>query len=302
MPGVRYSVIRHLYAPYDGPRVVGAEFEVTVYVWDLAARRRVSTFATALDYGGYRLAINPRGDLCAVASYNLGGLACYAADTGEVVCIRDDLEKLQRVAYSPDGSRLYCGAERGPLVVLDAETGADIDRYRAADKAFCSPFEPVELLSKRGKSPLELRVVGGKRLATLERTTFAILDVAFGPDRLCMTESGGPVRCLGTENGDELWRYTPRAGRHVLRLGYAVTAAAFIGVEWPYAKGGVKRLLRFDPGSGRATLVATVEKPCAKEVFCSRGSALLTTEGELIDVVTGAAKRAFRFPAARDGD
>ena len=296
MPPIRYSAIRHLYAPYDGPRVVGGEHEGTVYVWDLAARRRVSTFGTALDFGGNRLAINPRGDLCAVASYHLGGLACYVADTGEVVSVRDDLKKLHKVAYSPDGSRLYCTAERGPLVVLDAETGTDLARYPSTDNVFCSPFQSVELLSKRRQGPVELREVAGRRLATIERTTFAILDVAFGPDRLCLSESGGPVRCLGTEGGEELWRYTPRPGRHALRLGYSPAAAAFFGVEWPYEKGGAKRLLRLDPGSGKATTVLTVQKPSAKEVFCSRGAALLTTEGELIDVTTGVSKRAFRFP------
>ncbi len=297
MPKAVYSAIRHLYAPYDGPRVVGAEFDTTVYVWDLKARKRVSVFETPLDFGGNRLAINPRGDICAVGSYMLGGLACYAADSGEVICIRDGLKKLQSVAYSPDGKRLYCGSEWGPLTVLDAETGADLAKYPSADKVFPSPYRLLELLSKRREGPVELREFGGKRIATLPRETFAILDVAFGPDRLCMSESGGPVRCFETEAGAELWRYTPRPGRHILRLAYTPKVMAFFGVERPYLKGGVKRLLRFDPESGKPTLVAKIEKPSAKEVFCSRGEALLTSEGEFIDVASGVVKKAFRFPA-----
>ena len=35
------------------------------------------------DFGGRRFAINPRGDIRAVASYTWGGLACYAASSGE---------------------------------------------------------------------------------------------------------------------------------------------------------------------------------------------------------------------------
>jgi WD40 repeat protein len=300
MPRTDFSAIRHLCAPYEGPRIAGAEFESTVYVWDLKARQRISTFETPLDYGGHRLAINPRGDICAVASYTLGGLACYATDSGEVICVRDDLKKLQRVTYSPDGRLLYCGSETGPFTVLDAETGASLAKYPSTDEVFRSPYQPVELLSKRRKGPVELRVVGGKRIATPPRATFAILDIAFGPDRLCMSESGGPVRCLETEAGAELWRYTPRPGRHVLELAYTPKAMAFFGVEWPYMKGGAKRLLRFDPKSGKPTLVATIEKPCAEEVFCSRGEVLLTTEGELVDVVTGVTKKAFRFPFFKD--
>ncbi len=299
MPRADFSVIRHLFAPYDGPRIVGAEYESTVYVWDLKTRKEVSVFETPLDYGGSRLAINPRGDICAVASYTLGGLACYAADSGELVCIRDDLKKLQRIKYSPDGKLLYCAGAQGPLTVLDAETCVDFAKYPSTEKVFLSPYQPVELLSKR-KGPIELRMVGGKRIAAPARTTFAILDVAFGLDRFCMSESGGPVRCFETEAGAELWRYVPQPGHHILRLAYTPKAGAFFGVEWPYFKGGAKRLLCFDPESGKPTQVVIIEKHSLKEVFCCRGEVLLTTEGELIDVVTGATKRAFQFPASEN--
>jgi WD40 repeat protein len=299
MPTSDRSSIRHLYAPYDGLRITGAEFECTVYVWDFKARKRVSVFETPLDFGGRRLAINPRGDICAVASYTWGGLACYAASSGEVICVRDDLKKPQVVVYSPDGKLLYCGCEQGPMTVLDADTGADLAKYPSVDEVFCSAFQSIELLSKRHKGPVELRVLGGKRIATLARITFAILDVAFSPDRFCLTESGGPVRCLGTETGEEIWRFNPRSNRHFLTLTYTPAAKAFFGVEWPYMYGGAKRLFRFDAEVGKPTLIATIKKRCAEQVFCSRGEALLTTEGELIDVLTGVSTNAFRFPKYR---
>jgi hypothetical protein len=298
MPRSSFSLIRYLSAPFDGPRVAAAEFECTVYILDLKARKRVSAFESAFDAGGSRIAMNPRGDMCAVASYRLGGLACYDADSGEVICIRDDLVKLLGIVYSPEGQRLYCGAERGPLRVFDAETGADLERSPATERVFCSPYRPIEILRKRKHGPLEIRAIGGKRIATAARETFALLDVAFGLDRLCLSESGGPVRCLATESGAELWRYVPRPGRHVLKLAHASKARAFLGVEWPYQNGGAKRLLRFDAESGQPTLVAKMEKPTAGEVFCSRGEAVLTTAGELIDTATGVTKNAFRFPTS----
>lgn len=43
--------------------------------------------------------IKPRGDINAVASNQLGGPDCDTAVSGKVVCIRDDLEKLQRTGY-----------------------------------------------------------------------------------------------------------------------------------------------------------------------------------------------------------
>ena len=138
--------------------------------------------------------------------------------------------------------------------------------------------------------------MGGKRIATLERTGFAIHGVAFGTDRLCMSEAGGGnpfrsdnarplLRCLDTQSGAELWRYTPPLGWNIPCLSYAQKAMAFFGIEKPYMKGGKKRLLRFNPDSGKSTRVAGIERPCATEFFCSCGESLLTSEGELIDVV-----------------
>jgi WD40 repeat protein len=306
-----YSAIRHLYAPYDGPRIAGAEFEYTVYIWDLKARKRVAVFETPLDSGGRRLAINPRGDICAVGSYKFSGLACYAADSGEVICVRDDLKRIQFVSYSPDGRRLYCGCELGPMTVLDAETGADIAKYAATDYAYCSPYQSIELLSKRKKGSIELRTVGGKRIAALTRTGFRINDVSFGADRVCLSEAGGGhperrdnasplVRCLETHSGSELWRYTPRGGRLIRLLAYNPDTTSFCGLEHAYVTGGQTRLLRFDYDSGRSTLVTGIRKRHATAAFCSRGRVLLTSEGETVDVVTGVTKKAFRFPTHKD--
>ena len=72
---------------------------------------------------------------------------------------------------------------------------------------------------------------------------------------------------------------------------------AFFGLERAYVTGGQTRLRRFDYDSGKSTLVTAIRKPHATAVFCSRGAALLTSEGELVDVVTGVTKQAFRFPS-----
>jgi hypothetical protein len=307
MPRRTFSAIRQLAATYDGPRIAAAEFECTVQIWDLRTRKRFSVFETLLDFGGTRLAISPRGDTCAAAAYRPGGLACYATDSGDVVYARNDLKKLQRLVYSPDGKLLYCGGAEGPLRILDAATGTDLARYRSTDKVFCSSHQPIELLTKR-RRPLELRRVGGKRIATIARMGFAVHDIAFGTDRVCVSEAGGGnpfrsdnapplLRCLDTRSGSELWRYAPRQDCNIPCLAYAPKAMAFFGVEYQFKAGGDKRLLRFELALGKPTLVARMKKPCATQVFCARGEALLTSEGELIDVFEGISKRVFRFPS-----
>jgi WD40 repeat protein len=152
-----YSRIRQMSASFGSTRVAAAEFECTVYVWDLAARKRVAVLETPLDFGGRRLAINPQGSVCATASYKLGGLTCYSVDSGSTVLLRGDLKRLNFVSFSGDGALLYCGSERGPLKVLDAETGADVRSYPSTDSAYCGPHGPFEVVNKRQARAIELR-------------------------------------------------------------------------------------------------------------------------------------------------
>ena len=285
---------------------VGAEFSSTIYVWDLKTRKRILALETPLDFGGQRLQINPRGDICAVGSFKYGGVVCYSTESGELLWFKNKLKQLQVIRYSPDGKQLYCKCERRPLMIFDAETGSEIAQYRAAEDVYCGPYESIELVSKRRPGKIELRHRGGARFATIEQTGFAVHDAAFGVDRVCISEAGGGnpwakdnappiVRCIDTRSGSEIWRYTPRHST-ILCLAYPPRTATFVGVEREDKGPGKKRLLRFDPESGKPTHITEIEPGCATEVFCSRGEALLTSEGRLIDTATGVTTKAFRFP------
>ena len=256
-------------APWDGPRIAAADNELTVYVYDLKSRKRISVFDTPFDGGKRRVAINPRGDICTVGSYTYGGIACYAADTGEVIGVRDDVKKVQRVTYSPDGKRLYCTTARGPMKVFDAETLADIAKVPSIDQVYCSPYQPIELFSTRFQGPLELRALGGRHLATIPRETFAVIDVAFGPETFCLTEAGGPVRCFDASNGKELWRFPPKARRSVHPLAYTPSGNCFSGLRSIREGGSELELLRFDAVSGKSVRVSTINSSHAKS-FASR--------------------------------
>ncbi len=52
MRPTKTSAICWLAAPWDGPRIAVAEFECTVYVFDLKSRKRISVFETPFDPGG----------------------------------------------------------------------------------------------------------------------------------------------------------------------------------------------------------------------------------------------------------
>ena len=132
-------------------------------------------------------------------------------------------------------------------------------------------------------------------------------DIAFGTDRVCVSEAGGGnsfrsdnapplLRCLDTRSGSELWRYSPRQDCNIPCLAYAPKALAFFGVGYHFKAGGDKRLLRFELDSGKPTLVARIKTPCATQLFCIHGESLLNSEGELTDVFEGITKKIFRFP------
>ncbi len=298
MPSKRKTAIWRLNAPWDGARIAGADTAITVYVFDLKSRKRILAFDTPFDGGMSRLAINPRGDILTVGSYEDGGIACYAADTGELIGFRDDVNKVQRVTHSPDGKRLYCTAARGPMKVLDAETLADIAKVPSIDGVNCSPYQPIELLSTRFKGQLELRTLGGRRVATIPRESFAVSDVAFGPEAFCLTEADGPVRCFDASNGKELWRFTPQPRRSVHPLAYTLSGNFFCGLRSIREGGTEKELLRFDAASGKSVRVSKINSSCL-EVFASRGETLITTDGDVIDICTLKNEKRFRFPSAQ---
>ena len=107
MPRKRKSAILVLDAPWTD-----AELQVLIwcygYVFDFQSRKRMLVLLDTPFDGGMRWpAINPRGDILTVGSYTYGGIACYAADTGELISFGRRKEVQSRVTYSPDGKRLY---------------------------------------------------------------------------------------------------------------------------------------------------------------------------------------------------
>ncbi len=299
MPKVNPLAIWHLVSSCRSSRVAAADVYGALAVWDLDTRKRLSYFETPLDAGGRRLAIHPKGELCAIASWAYNGVACYDAETGEVVWARQKMKMPQYVTFSPDGKRLYCAGERRPCAVLDAKTGADIASYRGTNNVYCSEFQPLVLLEKRRQKRLELRHGGSTLVAVVSLITFAVVDAAFGPDSLCLTEAGGPVRCIETAGGTEKWRYTPTKGRHVVVLGYSHAAKTFFGVERSYQRGGGAQLLHFDSSTGKPSLVTKIDFDSIRQVFCQSGNSLLASTGQLIDVLTGKSRKALRFPKVR---
>lgn len=284
--------VRHLATSFGGTRAAAAAFERTVSIWDLQTGEHVSTFQTALDFGGRRIAINEEGTRCAAAAYTRNGLACYDVNTGSLVWSRRDLKQIQHLSMSRDAGRLYCGSEITACAVLDFETGQSLDSWKGVRRVVEDPYQSIAFLDQA--RPAMRRMDTGV-LLPVTRTTFTFLDATFGPNLLCLSESGGPTRALDTKTGREVWRVEQPAGRHVLRVTYVESEQAFAAIEYSFTGTGCPReLVLLDATTGARRSVAKLGS-IAEAEFCTKGQALLTSDGRLISTSTGIVVRTLPF-------
>ena len=283
-----HEPVRHI-ASSTRSWIAVAAFTELVEVWDVVAARRISAFRTSLDFGGRRLCLAPDGSRCFAGAYHRFGVAAYRSADGTRQWSRPDVKRVQYVSTSSDGRRVYVGVASGPLVILDATDGSTVERMRGVRRVFESSSTVARLLDR--STP----VVEGASLKTFSvpRTTFAILDVAFGPSSVCISEAGGPTRCVELTNGREIWRHDPPPGEHLLSVAYAASAGAFVGVCCEYEKTATTFLVRFGPRGQVDRLAALGRTPEAE--FCLSGEALALSDGRLFESSSGELLRIIPF-------
>ena len=283
--------IRHLATSFSGSILAAGEFEYTVHIWDMNTAERLAAFDTILSPGGTRLAIAGDGKTCIAAAYYVEGVAGYSSPTGVEIWRRKDLKKAQTIRVSLDDRCVYCSFDEAPCQVLNRETGKTIKTWPAVRDVWESPYERLMLAEKR---LLVIQTPDEESVTTIARETFAVLSVAFGPGLVCVSESGGALRCLRTTTGEEVW-HAAQDGQHFLEVSYAEEVKAFVGVRWPYERGGSHRLLHFRPESGAASEVADLG-PKGNFSFCQRGSHLVSSDGSVFHSVTGRRVVVLPFP------
>ena len=243
-------IISQLATSWSGSVMVAGEFERTVHVWDLTTATLLSRFDTILDFGGTRLAVTADGKNCIAAAYRVEGIAAYSTSNGAEVWRRKDLKKAQTLRVSLDDRQVYCCFDDKACHLLNRDTGETVATWVGVRNVWESPYQPIMLLEKRA---LVLQSPSLWKSLSIARESFGVLCVAFAPGLVCISESGGPLRCIDTETGQERWRFA-ETGQHVLTAALAVSEEAFVGVSWPYMHGGSLRLLRFDSESGHVSV------------------------------------------------
>src|SRR5262245_47240900 len=91
-----------------GPLVAVGSVDSSVCVIRVADNRRYDLPGVSYDFGGNRLALDPKsGTLFSGAYYNTG-VAAYEIETGNQLWRRRDLKKLQTIAHDSRDAVVYC--------------------------------------------------------------------------------------------------------------------------------------------------------------------------------------------------
>jgi hypothetical protein len=194
--------------------------------------------------------------------------------------------------FSRNGDTIWCVTASGPTKILDARTGEILETRLELKDLFESSSSTALLLEERKRDYILRNCDGGS--CHVSRLTFAILDAAFSPDSLCISESRGLVRCVGISSGAEGWRYDPGNGRHVLRLWYQEADRKFYGVRWEYEQGTPRGLVSFDSESGECKDIS--ELTSWEEEVCLQLNCLATSHGELLSLTDGKVLNRLAFP------
>jgi hypothetical protein len=294
---MRDSAIRTTVAARSAPIAAAALFKRTVQIWNWNTGQRLSEIETVFDFGGHRLTISPTGDTVFAASWKKGkkgGVACYDSRSGEQIWQRTDLRQVGGLRFSAQSDIVWCEIGRRPLHRLDAKTGSTVETLRGILDAFDSPLSPHRLHIRK----TDFQIIGSRTIR-VPKLTFGLLDAGFGPDSLCLSEAGGPVRCLDLEGGNERWRYVPPADHHVLELS-SQAGEFFYGVQWEYEHGGPVTLIRLSRESGACSTVCHLHSyPDA----CSFGpGVIVTSSGDVVSLSDGSVIRPLVFPTSEYPD
>ena len=253
--------------------------------WDVATGEKVSELKTSYEYGGFRLALNPTGSLCAVASYykgRRGGVACYDVPSAQMIWHRADIGQTQCVRFASDSNAVYCGRQAGPLLRLCGASGETLKELRDTADMQESPFSAHALVVPRSGAYV---LQGASRFCFQRRTypsscmhkrTCSPTAIGFGPDFVWVAESvhgvtmAGMLRCFDY-TGTERWQVETPESTIICQFCYRLADGHFYGVEQDRQTGRWCHLVRYsENGAGGARPA----QPTASDPFAPDGWSL----------------------------
>lgn len=290
MPIRNVSMIRHLVA--SGVTVAAVDAIDTVHVWCVDSCKKLCEVPTFPKAPGIRVAFGRGCSTLYAGSWYAGGAMCYSLSESRQLWRRKELVRFSDITADGWDCGLYCCFDGRASVRLDPATGQTVERLAGLKEVYSSPIGDWYLVGRR-----TLDIVSDPTATRyrIPRTTFAILGVAFAPDRVAVSESGGPVRCFSLKTGKEKWRHVPVSGVHLIDVTFCEALDVFIGVEWAYKSGGASRLVSLTRTSGSHGYIGDLPE-ASDGTFCSSGNLLVNSEGDVVEVASAKVLHRLDFP------
>ena len=290
------SGVYQLTAALRGTLVAVARSEKLVQTWDSATGEKTSELKTSYEWGGFRLALNATGSLCAVASFyagRRGGVVCHDVQSAKTLWHRTDIRQTHRVRFASDSKSVYCGRDTGPLLRLCGASGETLEELRDTEDMQESPYSAHALVVPRS----EAYILQGVGRFYFERKTYhssckhkrvgSPTAIAFGPDAVWLAESGlEPVLRCFDYNGIERWQVEIPEPTIICQLCYRPADRQFYGLEYDRHSGRGGCLVRYSE-TGAGEKISTVSAMWGHQGFCLNGDRVVTPTGDVIETTRG---------------
>ena len=282
---------------YEGSHFGASLVKGEISIWNAGSYEKIASVRPGFSGGSQRYIVDPVNRLVFSGTWE-DGLTCFDYDSNRIVWHRPDLLNIQRVDLSsafPGSLFLELEAEDfrasdptafSGLIELSVDSGQT--KWISEDWSDCyvHPFGPIVLVADRGSRRIGIldeqkEIVGSSKMAN-----FAILDVAFGSDRIAIAEGAKGMRIL-TFDGRTIAQYSP-PGREANLIRIAFNEGQVYAVDnWDGAF-----ITAIDPKTGARQHEYPVGPPydfCfidkGAKVIDSKGNVRRTTDGEVISTL-----------------
>ena len=266
--------LRDIQVSPNGRFIIGATWEKQLLITNALTLETTSFPCDRWDVGGSRVLVADDGARFFTGAYHVHGVTAWRFPGPAELWQRKDLKKVQHLALSSDGALLLASLEGRGTFLLRANSGMGCGHWRGVTSVIPGP----EGLFARAGRRLDLCVSDGTVIGAAPRNTFGVLAGAFGASLVCISEAAGPVSFFATASFQEVWRYVPPAGSHVLEVGFRARTNTFVGIQWEYANGGPYRIIELAP-SRQAAFDLRVRSADGDVAFCLGAESLYTASG-----------------------
>jgi WD40 repeat protein len=288
----KYEKIRAISATVNGDRIVVAEWEKNVQVWDIN-NGLVSKFSTDLVCGMTNaISISEDGKQIAVAGYDHKTVSLYNADNGEIVWQRKDIKKpAKAIILNHYQDLIYIDTENQGAFFLDKKTGETVEKLRGIEFIRENPYSTIDQFEKSSTSALVTRA-DRKTIKSFTHKSFGLLDACFSKDKIICAYSTNPLAAISLSNAETLW--TTNVIGNFLEIEYSNELDKILGIRWEHEKGSPKYLCYMDIETGKVEKEINLGEPIEIE-FLKQGGLILTSQGKLYSALTGQLIKEFDF-------